>query len=237
MQTVTFGRGSQNDVVFSDMTVSGTHCRIEMDDAGRITITDLNSTNGTRVNGVAISSPTILNPSDVVKIGNTTLDWQQYFNTSGTVVSGESSGSYSGSSNRGYSRSSGGYSGSSYRDDDSDSKKSEGINVVVFLLGLISAGLIAYIIISFFSSGLYAFGSFFGGSEAGIKLFPLYLKGFMGIGGKWGLMIAAIVLGIAADIISALSSNEDNKLCSVGLWLGNAGVSVGAVFMVMAIFF
>ena len=75
-----------------------------------------------------------------------------------------------------------------------------------------------------------------GGTSVGIKLFPIYLKGYMGFGGQWVPMIAAVALGFAADIVSGMSSVKNNKLSSVGLWLGNAGVTMGLIFILLAIF-
>lgn len=50
---VSLGRGSQNDVVVEDDSVSTTHARLDYD-AGAWRITDLASTNGTYVGGVRI---------------------------------------------------------------------------------------------------------------------------------------------------------------------------------------
>ena len=49
-------------------------------------------------------------------------------------------------------------------------------------------------------------------------------------------MIAAVVLGLVADFIDAVGDTRDNKLASAGVWLGNAGVSIGGIFILLAIF-
>ena len=51
---VTVGRGAQCDVVLSDDSVSAVHARLEYD-AGRWRLTDLESTNGTTVEGVRLA--------------------------------------------------------------------------------------------------------------------------------------------------------------------------------------
>jgi pSer/pThr/pTyr-binding forkhead associated (FHA) protein len=50
----TIGRGKDNDIVIDDPTVSGHHCKIVVEDS-RFTIVDLDSTNGTNVNGSKVS--------------------------------------------------------------------------------------------------------------------------------------------------------------------------------------
>ncbi len=80
MEIIKIGRSSQNDVVINDQYVSGSHCQIIKDDKGNFVLIDTNSSNGTYVNGVQRRGEVRLNPSDIVKIGNTTLPWQTYFN-------------------------------------------------------------------------------------------------------------------------------------------------------------
>lgn len=50
----TIGRAEDNDIVIDDPTVSGHHCKIVVEDS-RFTIVDLDSTNGTNVNGSKVS--------------------------------------------------------------------------------------------------------------------------------------------------------------------------------------
>ena len=79
MQIVKIGRGSGNDVIINDNSVSRVHCQIKKDDDGSYHLTDMNSTNGTYVNGVKRSGEVWLKDSDIVRIGNTTLPWLNYF--------------------------------------------------------------------------------------------------------------------------------------------------------------
>ena len=51
MRTIKIGRGSNNDVVINDDVISTSHAAIVVSDFGEISIEDLNSKNGTFVNG------------------------------------------------------------------------------------------------------------------------------------------------------------------------------------------
>lgn len=67
----TLGRTSDNDISFpADSNVSRFHAEIENRD-GELVLIDLNSSNGTTVNGKKISGETYLNPGDVVALGGT----------------------------------------------------------------------------------------------------------------------------------------------------------------------
>ena len=79
MKVITIGRSSENDVSLPDMNVSRHHAQIVQADNGTYTITDLNSLNGTFVNGQRIMGTATLNESDFVKIGDSILPWKQYF--------------------------------------------------------------------------------------------------------------------------------------------------------------
>lgn len=94
MRIVKIGRSSHNDVVINDDHVSSSHCQIIQDDRGGVTLIDTNSTNGTYVNGVRRQGEVRLNPSDIVRIGHTTLPWQTYFNNAPGPVPGPVPHSY-----------------------------------------------------------------------------------------------------------------------------------------------
>lgn len=84
MKIVTIGRSSSNEVKIEDPLVSRVHCQVIQDDYGNFKLVDTNSKNGIYVNGVKQRHSEIrLSPSDVVRIGNTTLPWQSYFNNVG----------------------------------------------------------------------------------------------------------------------------------------------------------
>lgn len=80
MKIITIGRGSNNDVVINDGVVSTNHARITVSDIGEIYIEDLNSKNGTFVNGKRISKES-LSSSSVVVLGNHSIDWKQIIQT------------------------------------------------------------------------------------------------------------------------------------------------------------
>lgn len=64
---VIVGRTSDNQIAIEDASVSSRHCQITRSDR-KYTVRDLNSTNGTRVNGTIISQ-TGLKPKDIVQLG------------------------------------------------------------------------------------------------------------------------------------------------------------------------
>jgi|GEM_PF-556221 len=62
------GRVAPNDLVLPSTEVSRTHCRIELVD-GVPVVTDLDSSNGTFVDGVRIERPTRLQPGSEIRVG------------------------------------------------------------------------------------------------------------------------------------------------------------------------
>ncbi|MBV8716702.1 MAG: FHA domain-containing protein [Chloroflexi bacterium] len=69
----TLGRGELADVVVADSAVSAEHARV--DRLGRRwVVTDLGSTNGTRVNDATIKGRTALRPGDVLSVGTVRLE-------------------------------------------------------------------------------------------------------------------------------------------------------------------
>lgn len=69
--SVTLGRSSENDILLKDPLLSRHHCRIEFS-KGIIKVIDLDSANGTMVNGVEIKEQA-LHGGDKVQIGDTVL--------------------------------------------------------------------------------------------------------------------------------------------------------------------
>lgn len=79
MKQFKIGKGTANDVVIeNDPTVSRVHLTVFIDDEKNIFVTDLNSTNGTYVNGVKIEESVKLKTLDVLKIGNTLVNWPKF---------------------------------------------------------------------------------------------------------------------------------------------------------------
>lgn len=68
---VTIGREEDNTVQLNDERVSRIHAKLQ-EDGGKVILTDLNSTNGTRVNGHPVQLR-VLQPGDHVQIGRCTL--------------------------------------------------------------------------------------------------------------------------------------------------------------------
>lgn len=69
----TFGRDPACKVPLHDFGVSRQHARITPDENGDYILEDLRSTNGTRVNGVPVSSPRVLRDGEKIFVGDTVL--------------------------------------------------------------------------------------------------------------------------------------------------------------------
>ncbi len=88
MKTIKIGKSSSNDFVVADDSVSRSHALLIIDDSSSITIKDLNSTNGTFVDGKRILEAKLL-PGQTVKLGNKVIDWKQALSTPNkTIVHG-----------------------------------------------------------------------------------------------------------------------------------------------------
>lgn len=68
----TIGRDVSNDIVINDAEVSRSHARLTSQ-AGGYLLEDLASTNGTFVNGQRLIGPKVLNPGDVIGLGETVV--------------------------------------------------------------------------------------------------------------------------------------------------------------------
>lgn len=82
MKIITIGRSTENNIVVNDALVSRTHLQLVQNDNGVCSVVDLNSVNGTFVNGQKITGEVYLQLNDVIRIGNTTLPWQEYIKQS-----------------------------------------------------------------------------------------------------------------------------------------------------------
>ena len=73
---LTVGRAPDNDIVINHPAVSGHHLKLTVT-GETVTVTDLNSTNGTQLNGQPISpnTPHAARPGDVLRIGDLTGNW------------------------------------------------------------------------------------------------------------------------------------------------------------------
>ncbi len=71
---VTLGRATNEDIVLRDAKVSRTHARIQCDERG-CRIVDLDSANGTFINGARVSDAA-LSPGDVIVLGDSALRYE-----------------------------------------------------------------------------------------------------------------------------------------------------------------
>jgi hypothetical protein len=73
---LTIGRTGQNDLALEgDEFASATHARIDPRRDG-VWVVDLESTNGTYVNGLRLDGPHRLSPGDIVRVGETELRFE-----------------------------------------------------------------------------------------------------------------------------------------------------------------
>ena len=77
MQLYHIGRSRDNDIVIDNPSVSRKHGQLYFD-AGQAYIIDLESTNGTFVNGRRVHGKQPLTNSDVVRIGTQVFPWRNY---------------------------------------------------------------------------------------------------------------------------------------------------------------
>jgi pSer/pThr/pTyr-binding forkhead associated (FHA) protein len=77
------GRSTDNDVVIDDPSVSRKHVRITSEN-GLYYLEDLNSANGTYVNGVQSSGRQTINPGSTIKVGKTEMKFNAPTTSSGT---------------------------------------------------------------------------------------------------------------------------------------------------------
>ncbi len=78
--TITLGRRTTNDVRIASPSVSGNHAKITLDEDG-VWIEDLNSTNGTFINGERISRHR-LDHGDEITVGKSRVSWLGTFDSS-----------------------------------------------------------------------------------------------------------------------------------------------------------
>jgi len=72
---VSLGRANTNDIVLYDVRVSRSHARLECSEKG-VSIVDMGSSNGTRLNGVRVERAT-LKPGDTISLGSQQLKFQE----------------------------------------------------------------------------------------------------------------------------------------------------------------
>jgi len=70
----TIGRATGAQFVVDAPLVSRLHCRLTLSPEGALTVEDLDSTNGTYVNGRRVEHPTPLVPSDTLRVGRVAFE-------------------------------------------------------------------------------------------------------------------------------------------------------------------
>ena len=216
-KTIKIGRGPGNNIYVDDPKVSRIHCQIVCYSDSTYVLEDLGSANGTYVNGSLINRRTSLRRGDKIQIGNTFPLWENYIDPNGTEIG------------------TGPNIGTDIGESDENENSATATGIWTLLIGLASLGCIGYIVINYFTSFGQKLVSAIGGAGATLKYFPIYLHGSLFSSGQWGLMIAAVVLGVLTDLIDFLTGEKEDKLASAGRWLGNTGVTIGGIFLVLAI--
>ena len=74
-QPIIIGRQPDCDIVFDDPNISRRHAEVRIA-AGEYTISDLGSTNGTKVNGVAVSLARALRDGDIITLGSNSIRFE-----------------------------------------------------------------------------------------------------------------------------------------------------------------
>jgi len=90
MGEVTIGRDEDNDVVLNSEYISAQHARIRQKENGDFILVDLNSTNGSEVNGLEITQPITIETGDELTFGDVSLT----FLVMGVPSDGESAGEH-----------------------------------------------------------------------------------------------------------------------------------------------
>lgn len=85
--TISIGRKSSCDVIIGDVKSSREHCQVSVDGDGYI-IKDMNSRNGTYLNGEKMEGQTGLYAGDRIRIGTTVMTF--LLNTGGQIEGGGS---------------------------------------------------------------------------------------------------------------------------------------------------
>lgn len=78
-QLVKVGSAADNNIVLKEEGISRYHAELFLDEDGNIFITDLDSTNGTFVNGNKIDSSMPLQKSDRVQLADEEVEWKMFF--------------------------------------------------------------------------------------------------------------------------------------------------------------
>ena len=78
MTKLSIGRDNDNDIVFSDNSVSRMHGFIFFEEDGSVFFEDLGSSNGSFVHGNRIYGKIQLKSTDILKVGKVLVPWHNY---------------------------------------------------------------------------------------------------------------------------------------------------------------
>jgi len=88
---IKIGRDPNNDIVIDRHSISRNHLEVFINEEGTVFVTDLNSSNGTFINGNRISGTEILHPGDILRLGvERPIRWQNWLKQLDSVKNGES---------------------------------------------------------------------------------------------------------------------------------------------------
>jgi hypothetical protein len=73
---VAIGRLPDCDLVLADPNVSRRHAEVRQSEDGAYLISDMGSTNGTKINGIPVTGSQLLRPGDKISVGATTIGFE-----------------------------------------------------------------------------------------------------------------------------------------------------------------
>lgn len=76
MKTLKIGKSSTNNIVVNNNFVSSEHARIVINDNGQLTVKDLNSKNGTFLNGKRVFNEVPIKFGDEIRVANEIVNWE-----------------------------------------------------------------------------------------------------------------------------------------------------------------
>ncbi len=81
------GRADTNDIIISDLSVSRQHGVLIFVDFDSFTYEDLNSANGSFINGNRVYGKVTLKKTDILKVGKSLVPWQNYITQQNSYTS------------------------------------------------------------------------------------------------------------------------------------------------------
>jgi hypothetical protein len=88
------GRADTNDIIISDLSVSRQHGVLTFGDFDSFTYEDLNSANGSFINGNRVYGKVILKKTDILKVGKSLVPWQNYITQQNSYTSNKEHNSH-----------------------------------------------------------------------------------------------------------------------------------------------